>query len=89
MKTEDPDPALPEPAARGEDTLTPMASVHPPALSEPPPRLTRPSIAEMRRSILSLPLFNPRWKPWTPRRVVTTTLAFAACLLYTSPSPRD
>lgn len=31
----------------------------------------------MRRSLLSLPAFKPRWKPWSPGRVVLTTLAFA------------
>ncbi len=31
----------------------------------------------MRRSVLSLPLFQPRWRPWAPARVVVATLTFA------------
>ncbi len=38
----------------------------------------RPSIAGMRKSLLSVEIFKPRWKPWSPRRVVTTTAVFAA-----------
>jgi hypothetical protein len=42
---------------------------------EPAPRLTRPSIAGMRRSLL--PMWKPRWRPWLPSRVVAVTLTFA------------
>jgi hypothetical protein len=52
------------------------ASTPPRAPSVPPPRLTLPSIAEMRQSILSLPVFKPRWKPWSPGRVVAVTVLF-------------
>jgi hypothetical protein len=34
----------------------------------------------MRKSLLSVPLFNPRWKPWSPARVVSATLGFAALM---------
>ncbi len=37
-----------------------------------------PSLSEMRKSLLSLPVFKPRWQPWSPGRVIVTTLGFAA-----------
>jgi hypothetical protein len=37
----------------------------------------RHSISDMRRSLLSIPVFKPRWQPWSPGRVVATTMAFA------------
>lgn len=49
----------------------------PPRPSLFPGRNSLPSLADMRQSILSLPIFKPRWKPWSPGRVVVTTLAFA------------
>jgi hypothetical protein len=49
---------------------------------EPAPRLTRPSIVGMRRSLLSLPIFQPRWRPWSPSRVVAATLTFAVAAAF-------
>jgi hypothetical protein len=46
------------------------------APSMPPGRLTLPSITELRQSILSLPVFKPRWKPWSPGRVIAVTALF-------------
>lgn len=43
-------------------------------------RWARPSLAELRRSLLPVPLFNPRWKPWSPARVVSVALGFAAVM---------
>jgi hypothetical protein len=60
-----------------DDSVLPMASSRPPPPDgEPAPRLARPSIIGLRRSLR--PLFNPRWKPWSPWRVIATTLGFAA-----------
>jgi hypothetical protein len=74
---DDPSSHLP---AGGEDTPRPTATTPPPprTVTDPPPRLSLPSMAEMRRSILSLPPFKPRWQPWSPARVVATTFGFAA-----------
>jgi hypothetical protein len=41
-------------------------------------RRSRLSLVGMRASLL--PLFKPRWKPWSPARVVATTLAFGAAM---------
>jgi hypothetical protein len=34
------------------------------------------SIAEIRQSILDLPVFKPRWKPWSPGQVIAVTVLF-------------
>jgi hypothetical protein len=80
------------PVVRDEDTFTPTSSMLPPPMPpggdvEGSGRITRlsltemrHSLVEMRRTLLSIPLFNPRWKPWSPARVVRTTLAFAAVM---------
>jgi hypothetical protein len=70
MKTDAPS-APPSPGIP-EDTPGPTAAT--PSL--PPPRHSLPSLADMRKSILSLPVFKPRWQPWSPGRVVVTTMAF-------------
>jgi len=79
---DDPTAPVPDPSTSvGEDTLRPMASLpsrSPPPIDPPPQRVSLPSLAEMRRSLLSLPVFQPRWQPWSPARVVATTLSFAA-----------
>ncbi len=73
-----PGPAAP-PVREGNDSFTPTSSMLPPPLdAEHAPRFTRPSIAGMRRSLLSLPLFKPRWRPWSPARVMAVTAAFGA-----------
>lgn len=44
----------------------------------------RPSLVDVRRTLLSiLPAWKPRWRPWSPARVVSVTLGFAAfcCLV--------
>jgi hypothetical protein len=81
-----PDPA----AVAHEDTFNPTTSTRPPPLdasstpAEPLPRLTRPSLfelgAEVRRSILELPVWKPRWKPWSPARVLAVSLTFGAVM---------
>ena len=52
----------------------------PSRLSLLPERLSRLSLADMRRSLLSIPVWKPRWQPWSPARVVLTTLAFGAAM---------
>lgn len=79
-----------DPAAiRDEDTLSPTESIlpPPPGEAEGGARISRFSLAEVRasltevrRTLVSIPLFNPRWKPWSPARVVRATLAFAAAM---------
>jgi hypothetical protein len=71
---------LSEPAAPivgDEDTLGPSTSMLPPPLEGRPSRL---SIAAMRRSLVELPIWNPRWKPWSPARVARTAIAFALAM---------
>lgn len=69
----------PELAVRNEDTLGPIITIPPPPGGEPPERLSRLSLVGARLSRFSLvPLFNPRWRPWTPARVIRATVSFAA-----------
>jgi hypothetical protein len=76
-------PSSEQTSIRDEDTFTPTTSMLPPPMPaehEHSRRWARPSLVEMRRSLLSIPLFKPRWKPWSPARVVSTTLAFASVM---------
>lgn len=73
----------PDPAAiEDEDTLAPTASLPPPAPAEREGsgRISRLSLAEVRRTLASLPIFEPRWRPWTPLRALEAVLAFAAAM---------
>lgn len=80
--SEGPASTPPEPAATHGDTLGPIITLPPPPdveSPEPPERLSRLSLVGARLSRFSLvPLFNPRWRPWTPARVVRATVCFAA-----------
>ena len=59
-------------------------------LWEPPARRVRPSshrvrrnlpsLTEWRISVLSLPVYRPRWRPWTPLRTALAALAFGVAM---------
>ena len=40
-------------------------------------RRSLPSFADVRESVLALPVYRPRWRPWSPLRAALTTLGFA------------
>ncbi len=60
-----------------EDTLGPSTSMLPPPMEGRPSRL---SIAAMRRSLIELPIWSPRWKPWSPARVARAAITFALAM---------
>jgi hypothetical protein len=71
MTPEDPGPVREHPVYRDEHTPKPIVS------NTAHARLSLPSLDEVRHSILSLPVFKPRWKPWSPASAAKAAIGFA------------